>query len=250
MIQIGSKKVGQGYPTYMIAEAGINAGNSLDIAKQLASIAKKAKCNAVKFQTFKTTEIQFPNITYDETVELKKYCDEIGITFLSTPHSITAVDFLFPLVPAYKIASSFITNDYFIKRVRVKGKPVIVSTGSITHESKRATKEEVNHFLSVVNSSNLALLYCVSSYPCYNLDPDEFSEFLDEYSSYPVGISCHSPEIDYSLEAVELGACIVEKHITLDKNFDCVDKKVSIPPEKLEQLVEEIKMIDEEKGNV
>ena len=246
MIQVKDRKIGQDYPTFIIGEAGINAGTDLKIAKQLADIAKKAKCDAVKYQTFKTTEINFPNITYKETEELKKYCDEIGITFLSTPHSISAIDFLEPLVPAYKIASSFLTRDYFIRRARVKGKPLIVSTGSIAHETRKANIEEINHFLTLVSNTNLALLYCVSNYPCYNFDIEEFKDFCDTYSSYPVGYSSHSLDINYSLNAVAHGARIIEQHITLDNDFECPDKKVSLVPNQLSELVEEIRKIEGE----
>ena len=260
MIKIGNRKIGFNEPCFIIAECGVNAGNSLDLAKQLVDVAVKAKCDAVKFQTFKPVKSDFPdvsmkffkkwrnipNLTYDEFIELKKYCDTKDIMFLSTPHSLSAIDFLNPIVPAYKIASPSLTDDYFVKRIKSKGKPIIASTGSVTHQSKRATEEEVDHFLSVMNhNKNLALLYCVSEYPCYNFDDQAFLDFINKYDGYPIGYSSHSKDINFSLYAVELGACIIEQHITLDDDFECPDSKVSLNPQELEALVKGIRKFEE-----
>jgi N-acetylneuraminate synthase/N,N'-diacetyllegionaminate synthase len=244
-IKIGHKSIGKNCPTFVIAEAGINHNGSLDIAKKLVDVAVNAGADAVKFQTFLTTELPFKNITYEETTELKKYCDKKKIIFLSTPHSLSAIDFLADLVPAYKIASPHITNDYFVKRVRLKGKTVIASTGSMTQQNRQATKEEVKHFLDVISTNKLILLYCVSSYPFYNFDEDDFTDFIDFYQNIPVGFSSHSRSIDYSVRAVELGAKVVEQHITLDENFECPDKKVSLDPTQLMALVKAIREVDD-----
>lgn len=243
MVKIGTREVGYNEPTYVIGEAGLNHNGNLEIAKQLVDIAKKAGCDAVKFQTFKESELNFKNLTYPEFEQIKKYCDAKNITFLSTPHSLSAVDFLAPLVPAFKIASPHITNKYFVKRVKMKGKTIIASTGSVTHRSKVATDDEIRMFLSAVHT-NLILLYCVSEYPCYNFDIDNFKEFMDKYSIFPVGISCHNPGIEFVLEAVRAGACLVEKHITLDDDFDCPDRPVSLNPNQLTELVKCIREIE------
>lgn len=259
MIKIGDRLVGERQPVFVVAEAGVNHNGHLEVAKRFVDLAVKTKCDAVKFQTFKPIKEDFPdvsmeffkkwrnipNLTYDEFTELKKYCDIKNIIFFSTPHSLSAIDFLAPLVPVFKIASPSITNDYFVRRIKVKGKTILASTGSITHQNKRATIEEVNHFLSIVNNSNLALLYCVSEYPCYNFDEQAFVEFKDRYSHYPIGLSSHSKDINYSLRAVQLGACIVEQHITLDDDFPCPDKNVSLNPYELESLVYGIRSIEE-----
>ena len=243
MVKIGNTEVASGMPTYVVAEAGINHIGRFDVAKQLVNVAVKAKCNAVKFQTFKENEVKFPNLTYDEFARLKAYCDSKNITFLSTPHSLSAIDFLAPIVPAFKIASSHITNDYFVKRVKIKGKPVIASTCSTTHRNKITNKDEIYNFLRIIHS-NLILLYCISEYPCYNFDTNDFIKFMTMYGPRPIGISCHYPDIDFSIEAVRAGACLVEKHITIDEDFDCPDKEVSLTPDKLTQLVREIRRID------
>ena len=243
MVKIGKTEVAFGMPTYVIAEAGINHVGRFDVAKQLVNVAVRSRCNAIKFQTFKESEVKFPNLTYDEFAKLKAYCDSKNITFLSTPHSLSAIDFLAPIVPAFKIASSHMTCDYFVKRVKMKGKPILVSTGNVNHSSKMANKDEITNFLRIV-STNLVLLFCVSEYPCYNFDVKDFENFMVRYEPHPIGISCHYPDIEFSLQAVQVGACVVEKHITIDDDFDCPDKAVSLNPEKLTQLVREIRILD------
>lgn len=259
MLQIGERKVGERYPTFIIAEAGVNHNGHLEIAKRLVDIAVQAQADAVKFQTFKPVKTDFPdvseeffqrwrnipNLSYDEFIEIKEYCDNQNIIFLSTPHSLSAIDFLAPLVPAFKIASPSITNDYFVKRVRQKGKSIIASTGSIEHQTRRATMDEVDHFLSLINNNNLALLYCVSEYPCYNFVEREFVDFRDRYDSYIIGYSSHSKDIRYSLRAVQLGAKIVEQHITVDDDFTCPDKHVSLNPYELQSLVYGIRKVED-----
>ena len=246
MVQIGNREVCSGESVYIIAEAGINHNGNFEIAKKLVDIAKRGGADAVKFQTFTSNELPFPNLTYPETEELKKYCDSKHITFLSTPHSLSAIDFLNHLIPAYKIASPHIINSYFVKRIKIKHKPIIASTGSIKHSNKMATYTEINNFLRLVDPTNLILLYCISEYPCYNFDIEHFCEFIDRYGTIPVGISCHEKGIQNTLEAVQNGACMIEKHITLDKDFACPDKEVSIDPYTLRELVKDIKVIEDE----
>ena len=244
MIQIGERKVGPDYPCFIVGECGINAGTDINIAKQLIDVAVKAKCDAVKFQTFKQTKKRnYPNLSYEDFPKIKKYCDEKGIIFFATPFELYDIDFLNPLVPVYKIASQYLTQDYFVKRIRTKGKPVICSTGSLIRENKKATFDEVDHFLSLMNA-NLALLYCVSKYPCYDFDSDDFEYFKSKYDNYPIGFSSHSKDIEYSIKAAELGACIVEQHITLGDDFKCIDSNVSLNPQQLTELVKQIREME------
>ena len=249
MIQIKERKIGNEYPVFVIAEAGINHNGNLNIAKKLVDIAVNSGADAVKFQTFRPYEIKsLKNITYDETLVLKEYCDSKNIIFFSTPHSLSAIDFLAPIVPAYKIASPYLTHDYFIKRIKVKNKPIIASVGSMVHHEGIATTDEVDHFLSIMNqNTNLALLYCVSKYPCYNFSESDFLFFKEKYGAYPIGYSSHSKDISYSLCSVELGACIIEQHITIADDFDCPDKNVSLNPDELKDLIEQIRLFEEEK---
>lgn len=249
MIKIQDRIIGDNRPVFVIAEAGINHNGKLETAKRLVDVAVYAQADAVKFQTFKESELNnLKNITYDETVELKKYCDEKGIIFFSTPHSLSAIDFLASIVPAYKIASPHITNDYFVKRVRMKGKPIIASVGSLTRHDGVATIEEIDHFLSVMNhNKNLALLFCISKYPCYYFSDEKFLFFKEKYKAYPIGYSSHSKDLSYSLRAVNLGADIIEQHITIDDSFDCPDKNVSLNPDELKSLIDQIRAFEEER---
>ena len=241
-MDIGGREIGFGCDTYIIAEAGINHNGEYDLAKKFVDIAVNAGADAVKFQTFKYAELAFRNLTYEQYEKIKLYCDFKGITFLSTPHSISAIDFLDSIVPAFKIASPHINHKYFLKKIMRKNKPLIISTGSLTNKNKRASDQEIYQLFQYINNyKDVALLYCISKYPCYNFDVDEFTSFRERYSRYPVGISCHSPEIEFSLTAVEAGAYIVEKHITFDKDFDCPDKESSITPEVLTEMIEKIR---------
>jgi len=230
----------------VIAEAGVNHNGNIELARKLIDAAIEAGADAVKFQTFKTTELPYPNITYEETVEIKKYCDRKNIMFLSTPHSLSAIDFLKPLVPAYKIASPYITKPYFVKRIRIKNKPIIASTGSLKNPDKKATVNEINNFLKLIAHNNLILLYCISEYPCYNFSINDFQSFMDRYGRYPIGISCHEKGYSNVLDAVWSGACVVEKHITVDDDFRCPDRDVSLNPSELKDMVKAIRDIEAE----
>jgi len=226
---------------YIIADAGINHDGKLEDAKKLVDAACFANVDAVKFQTFTSEELPFNNITYDETLEVKEYCDDMSITFLSTPHSLSAIDFLAPIVPVFKIASPHIVQDYFVERIRIKHKPVIASTGSITHISKVARYDEVNKFLSHFTTDNLALLYCISEYPCYNFDAHEYEKFVNRYDAYITGLSCHSSQLSPAIEAAKCGASIIEKHIKLSDHHNCVDAAVSLSPKNFKNLVDMIR---------
>ena len=235
-MEIGKDKV------YIVAEAGINHNGNFEKAKQLVDIAVEAGCDAVKFQTFKKCKkIPYDNISFKETYWIYRYCKEKGITFFSTPYTRRAVDFLEASVPFYKLASAQIIDDEFVKFVAYKCKPIIASVGSKTNESGLATDKEVENFVSIVNRKKLILLYCVSKYPHNGFEKDIFLRLKETYPNIPIGFSCHSKDIKYSLEAVKNGACLVEQHITLDDNFDCPDKPVSLNPESLFQLVKGIR---------
>jgi len=238
-MEIGKDKV------YIVAEAGINHNGDYGKAKQLVDIAIEAGCNAVKFQTFKKCgKIPYDNISFKETYWIKRYCDNKGITFFSTPYSLRAVDFLEASVPFYKIASAQIVDHPFVKYIANKGKPIIASTGSYQNDRGLAPDDKVEQFVSLVDRKNLVLLHCVSIYPYDNFILKDFEHLKKSYPDIPIGFSSHSKNIDYTIEAVKNGACLVEHHITLDDNFECPDKFVSLNPEELYQLVKRIREIE------
>lgn len=240
-IKIGNRLIGKDKPCFIIAEAGINHNGNLKIAKKLVDVSVDANADSIKFQTFKESELHYKNITYEDTLEIKEYCDNKNIIFLSTPHSFSAIEFLDAIVPAYKIASPHIIKHKFVKKISSKGKPMIASTGSIHNVLKKATYDEINQFLRIVDNKNLILLYCISKYPFdYFLEYD-FINFRNTYSRFYIGYSSHSKNIEFSLNAVKLGACVIEQHITINDNYNCPDKDVSLNPKKLKQLVMKIR---------
>ena len=230
---------------YVVAEAGINHNGKYEIAKRLVDIAVDARCSAVKFQTFRgMKDLPFKNLSFEQTYRISEYCRSKDILFFSTPYTKESVDFLESLLPFYKIASSQIVVDDFVKFVAQKNKPIIASVGSKKNRTGVATYDEIEHFLSLVNRDKLILLYCISKYPYDSFSAKSFKKFKKTYPEIHVGFSCHSKNIKCSLQAAENGACLVEQHITIDNDFECPDKSVSLNPESLKQLVKEIKAVE------
>jgi N-acetylneuraminate synthase len=253
-IKIGNFVIGQNYPVFVIAEAGINHNGSVNIAKKMVNVAKKAGAQCIKFQTHIVDKemiksdikpgniskktlwniIKSCELTENEEVKIIRYCKDKKILFLSTPFSKDAVDRLEKFkIPAYKIGSGELTNIPFLYYVAETKKPVILSTGMSTINDIR---NAVNVFRKYGNP--LALLQTTSTYPS---DYEDIKlgaiEKLQKIFRVPVGISDHSFGIYTSLGAVAKGACIVEKHFTLDKNMPGPDQKFSLEPSELAELV-------------
>lgn len=265
MIKIGKKIAGKGNPCFIIAEAGVNHNGSLNLAKKLVDAAKDAEVDVVKFQTFKAEKLvtsdaeqakyQTENIgkkesqyamlkrlelSYPDFKKLKKYCDKKNIIFLSTPHCDSAIEFLEPLVPAYKIGSGDLTNLPFLKKIAQKKKPIILSTGMA---NLREVKEAVDTILPT--NKELILLHCTTNYPTSirEVNLKSMLTMAKEFNLL-VGYSDHTENRNVSLAAVALGACVVEKHFTLDNNFSGPDHKASIEPRALKEMVDEIRNIE------
>jgi len=266
IIKIGSKKIGKNQPIFIIAEAGVNHNGKLSLAKKLVDIAVKAKADAVKFQTFKAenvvvkyapmAEYQEKNIekkesqlnmlkklelSYNDFKKLKKYCDKKGIIFLSTPHSEDAIDFLEDLVPAYKIGSGDLTNLSFLEKVAKKRKPIILGTGM-------ATLKEVKEALNVIykqGNRKVIALHCTTNYPC-PLEEVNLRAMLTMKKKLNclVGYSDHTFGITVPIMAATLGACVIEKHFTLNKNLPGPDHKASLNPEELKEMVKKIREVE------
>lgn len=271
IVRIANKQVGKNQPVFIIAEAGVNHNGRIDLAIQLIDEAYNSGADAVKFQTFKTEELttkhakmadyQIENskelenqfalikgleLSYDAFVTLKEHCEKRGITFLSTPHTLGAMEFLDPLVPAFKIGSGDLTNLPFLKILARKDKPIILSTGM-------ATLEEVREAVDVIlkeGNSKLVLLHCVTNYPAdmkhLNL---RAIETLRETFSLPIGFSDHSIGVAAAVAAVALNACVLEKHFTLDKNLPGPDHKASMEPHELKELVDTIRSVERALGD-
>ena len=259
-LSIGSRKIGPEYPVFVIAEAGINHNGSFSLAKKLVDMAKNSGVDCIKFQThISEQEMLHTNIkpgkiskktlwsiikncelSEDEEIKLNQYCKEKKILFLSTPFSISAIERLEKLrMKAYKIGSGELTNEPFLRQIGKTGKPVILSTGmSEISEIKSAVK------LFQKYKNPLALLQTTSEYPAdYNDINLGVIEKFEKLFKVPIGISDHSLGIYTALGAVAKGACIVEKHITLDKKMPGPDQKISLEQDELLELVKGCKAI-------
>lgn len=271
-ICINNRKIGKGEPVFIIAEAGVNHNGDISIAKRLIDIAKESGADAVKFQTFiaeDITSISSPKADYQKQTtdrdesqlemlkkfelsfaefrEIKRYCDAVGIIFLSTPFDQKSVDFLDELgIPAFKIPSGEITNFPLLKQIRQKKKPIILSTGM-------STLEEIGNavdLLKINGANDIVLLHCTTAYPAH---PDSVNlramKTMHQKFNLPVGYSDHTNGITISIAAVALGATIIEKHFTLDKNLPGPDHKASLEPNELMMMVQAIRDVEMAFGN-
>jgi len=271
-IKIGNKWVGEGEPCFIIAEAGVNHNGDIKIAKKLIDIAKEAGADAVKFQTFKAEKVVTQNaekaeyqkattgveesqfemikrleLTERDFEELFSYAHQKGIVFLSSPFDKESVDILDTLgVPAFKIPSGEVTNFPLLKYIARKKKPVILSTGM-------STLGEVEEALDVIRkerAKEIILLHCVSSYPAKMEDMNlKAMESLRYAFRLPVGLSDHTPGITVPVAAVALGACIIEKHFTMDKNLPGPDHKASLEPGELQEMIKAIRDVEKALGD-
>lgn len=262
--KIGSRWVGNNEPCFIIAEAGVNHNGDINLAKKLIDVAKDAGADAVKFQTFNANcivtkgakkadyqkkatnmdESQYSMIkklelTKDDFEDLAKYAKERSISILSTPFDEKSADLLYKLgLPAFKISSGDITNYPLLRYIAKKGKPIILSTGM-------STLGEVEDALNVIRNEGLKhiiLLHCVSSYPAKIESANLTSiETLRQAFKTPVGYSDHTLGIIAPIVAIALGACVLEKHFTLDRSLSGPDHKASIEPDELKNMVKSIK---------
>jgi sialic acid synthase SpsE len=250
---------------YFIAEIGLNHNGDIQIAKKLIDSAYRAGADAVKFQKRTVDQLaiksvldakddRFPNFgsTYREIrqflefniteyQELKLYSENLDLEFLVTPFDLQALKFLQPLeLSGYKLASHSVTNLDLVEAVAHLGKPIIMSTG-MSHLDEIATA--VNVILSV--NKNLSLLHCVSSYPTPDRDCNlNVIPFLRERFNLPIGYSGHEKGWLPTLLAVQIGARIVERHITLDTQMEGFDHKLSLDPNDLKELISHIRSLN------
>ena len=273
-IEIEGRKIGAGFPTYIVAELSANHNQKYDEAVKIIRAAKEAGADAIKIQTYTpdtmTIESDRPEFKisggtlwdgythyklYGEAYtpwewqpKLKKVANELGLTLFSTPFDKTAVDFLETMeVPAYKIASFEIVDIPLIEYVASKGKPLIISTGMATFdEIKEAVKAAKK-----AGASQIALLKCTSAYPA---PPEEMNlntiADLAKKFSVPVGLSDHSLGIGVSTAAVALGACIVEKHFTFSRATPGPDSAFSMEPREFKLMVEAIRVAEKALGKI
>lgn len=255
--------------TYIIAEAGVNHNGKLDMAIKLCEAAKKARADAIKFQTWITDNIIINNtptasyqalniqddtisqydmlknleLSQDDFIKIQNYCNKIGIDFLSTPDDEESLHFLVDTlrVPLIKIGSGEISNIPYLRKIGETKLPIILSTGmSSISETARAYE-----ILMDAGCPKITLLHCTTNYPC---PPNEVNLkamlTLKEAFHCPVGYSDHTEGIEIPIAAVTLGACIIEKHFTLDRNLEGPDHKASLNPELLKTMIENIRNVE------
>jgi len=266
-IKIGDRLVGDGHPTYVIAEIGVNHNGILDYAFQLIDASVRAGADAVKFQKrnleklypskyLENSNIGEKNLNYllpilqrvelsdEDYYRLVEYCEKKGITFMCSAFDDDSADFVENLgVPAFKTASADMTNLPLLDYLTRKGKPIIVSTGM----SRWAEVVTTTNFLRDRNAE-FALLHCNSAYPAAFDDINlRFMERLREFG-VPVGYSGHERGIAVSTVASALGACIIERHITLDRTMDGPDHAASLEPQGFSKLVRDIRQVAQALG--
>lgn len=261
-VKIGDRWVGDDHPTYVVAEIGINHNGDIEIAKQLMDAAKHAGVDAVKFQK-RTPELCTPPdqrnvmretpwgyITYleyrhkiefgeAEYREVDRYAKEIGITWFVSVWDEPSVDFIEAFDPvAYKVPSAALTDHGLLRKLRATGRPIILSTGMSTIDQIKAAVE-------LLDMDNLIICHTTSAYPC---PPEELNlrmvQTLKETYPCPIGYSGHEVGLIPSVVAVALGACLVERHITLDRAMWGSDQAASVEPGGFERLVKYIRVTE------
>jgi N-acetylneuraminate synthase len=264
---IGGIAVGTGKPTYVVAEIGINHNGDLEIVKRLIDAAHRASVDAVKFQK-RTPELCVPpdqqkrkretpwgyinyleyrhKVEFDaaEYQEIDQYCRKKGIAWFASVWDEPSVDFLEAFDPVvYKIPSASLTDHDLLQHVRKTGRPVILSTGM-------STMEEIQVAVDVIGTEDLLITHATSTYPC---EPEELNlqmiQTLKDAYPCPIGYSGHEVGLIPTVVAVSLGACLVERHITLDRAMWGSDQAASVEPGGFRRLVKYIRVTEESLGD-
>lgn len=262
-VKIGNRMIGDGYPAYIVAEIGINHNGDLDTAKDMILSAKETGADAVKLQK-RTPELCVPKdqrdimretpwgyityMAYREHVEFGKeayqeidrYCQELGIDWFVSVWDEEAVNFMEQFNPiCYKIASASLTDHSLLRKIRATGRLMILSTGM-------STGEQIKEAVDVIGTNDLIITHATSAYPC---DPTELNlrmipTLKEQYPSCPIGYSGHEVGLVTSVVAVSLGACLVERHFTLDRSMWGGDQAASVEPGGFRLLVKYIRVTE------
>jgi N-acetylneuraminate synthase len=266
-IQIGDCLIGDGHPVYIVAEIGVNHNGDLAIAKRLIDAAGHAGVDAVKFQK-RTPELcvppdqrgqmretpwgYIPYLEYrqrvefgqEEYAEIDRHCRERGIPWFASVWDEPSVDFMEVFdPPCTKVPSAALTDTGLLRHVRAKGRPVILSTGM-------STMEQIRGAVGALGTENLLIAHATSTYPC---EPWELNlrmiQTLRKAFPCPIGYSGHEVGLVASAVAVALGACMVERHITLDRAMWGTDQAASVEPGGFERLVKYIRVSEQALGD-
>jgi len=265
-VKIGSRIVGDGHPCFIVAEIGINHNGSVELAKKLIDAAVHAGCDAVKFQK-RTVEVvyspeelakprenpfgptngdlkrglEFGQRQYEE---IDSYCRSRGIIWFASCWDEGSVDFIEQFSPpCYKIASASLTDDRLLCHHRTFGRPIILSTGM-------SSVEQIDHAVEVLGTDDLVLMHTTSTYPAQLEELNlRMVQMLRERYGVPVGYSGHEVGLATSVAAVALGACVLERHITLDRAMWGSDQAASVEPVGFERLVKDVRAVEKALGD-
>jgi N-acetylneuraminate synthase len=266
VVRIGNRDVGDGQPCYVIAEIGINHNGDVSTAKRLISVASAAGCDAVKFQkrtidvVYKPEELAKPRESpFGETnghlkrglefgreqyCEIDRFAKDCQMAWFASCWDESSVDFIDQFnPPCYKIASASLTDDNLLRRTRATGKPIILSTGM-------STIDQIDHAVDVLGKEDLILLHTCSTYPSQYEELNlRVIPMLRERYGVPVGYSGHETGLASSVAAAAMGACIMERHITLDRAMWGSDQAASLEPNGINRLVRDIRLVETSMGD-
>jgi len=266
-VKIGNNMVGDGHPCFVVAEIGINHNGDINIAKKLITLAAGAGCDAVKFQK-RNPEICVPlnqrnliretpwgDITYfeyrkkvefgiEEYTEIDRFCKEVNIPWFASAWDVDSVDFIQKFnIPCFKIPSAKLTDDDLLRYTRKQGRPIILSTGM-------SSLEQLDHAINILEKKNSILLHCCSAYPANASDLNlRLIPFLKERYGMLVGYSGHETGLPTTIAAVAFGACVVERHISLDRAMWGSDHAASLGPSGVYKIVSEIRLVEKSMGD-
>jgi N-acetylneuraminate synthase len=265
-VKIGGRLVGDDQPCFIVAEIGINHNGDIDLAKRLISVAVAAGCDAVKFQkrtievVYTAEELAKPRenpfgttngdlkhaleFGQEEYEEIDAFCRSVKMSWFGSPWDEGSVDFLEQFdVPVHKIASASLTDDNLLRHIRRTGRPIILSTGMSTYS-------EIDHAVDVLGKQGLILLHTTSTYPASydELNLRAIPTMAERYG-VPIGYSGHETGIPTSVCAAALGACCVERHITMDRAMWGSDQAASLEPNGISRLVRDIRLWEQSKGD-
>jgi N-acetylneuraminate synthase len=271
-VLIAERTVGPDFPCLVIAEAGVNHNGSLDMALRLVDAAVEAGADVVKFQTFKSEELVSPvapkadyqlqttgaaesqlemlkklELPPEAFGRIERHCRQRGIVFMSSPFDKASVDLLESLgVLAFKIGSGELTNLPFLAYLAGKRRPLILSTG-MSYLEEVATAAET---IASAGNSDLVILHCVSNYPAAPSAANlRAMRTLQQTFEFPIGYSDHTEGIEVALAAVALGACVIEKHFTLDRSLPGPDHRASLDPGQLAGMIRGIRTVEAALGD-
>jgi N-acetylneuraminate synthase len=265
-VEIASRPVGSEQPTFIVAEIGINHNGDLNLARKLIAAAAGAGCDAVKFQkrtvdvVYSDEELARPRdsqfgdtngdlkrgLEFDEEAyrAIDEYCGVLGIEWFASCWDEASVDFIAQFdPPCYKIASASLTDDALLHHHRTFGRPIILSTGM-------SDLDEIDHAVEVLGTSDLILLHATSTYPS-GLDELNLRVItaLRERYGVPVGYSGHEVGLSTTLAAHVLGACMIERHITLDRAIWGSDQAASVEPIGFQRIVRDVRAVESALGD-